>query len=206
MIIFVESLPLSLLNLLAASLPSIIIVPVHLNSVYTGLCFRSLWLTSWFASIRNITLYIFISKFPENISFQHCVTNDLISMVWCIPTTTAIITTMTLIASSWGQHGAHLGPTGPRWAQCWPHETCYLGRTTTVKLQLQQHHIYDTDGDDDNDDDDADDDDTEELAILTTRFSNQNTGYSDEYIYTWRTKPIFDTCEQNMSRFEYPET
>ena len=27
-----------------------------------------------------------------------------------------------------GQHGAHLGPTGPRWAPCWPHELCYLGR------------------------------------------------------------------------------
>ena len=23
---------------------------------------------------------------------------------------------------SWGQHGAHLGPRGPRWAPCWPHE------------------------------------------------------------------------------------
>ena len=29
---------------------------------------------------------------------------------------------------SWDQHGAHLGPTGPRWAQCWSHELCYLGR------------------------------------------------------------------------------
>ena len=28
---------------------------------------------------------------------------------------------------SWGQHGAHLGPTGPGWAPCWPHEFCYLG-------------------------------------------------------------------------------
>ena len=28
---------------------------------------------------------------------------------------------------SWGQHGAHLGPTGPRLAPCWPHELCYLG-------------------------------------------------------------------------------
>ena len=28
---------------------------------------------------------------------------------------------------SWGQHGAHLGPTGPSWAPCWPHELCYLG-------------------------------------------------------------------------------
>ena len=28
---------------------------------------------------------------------------------------------------SWGQHGANLGPIGPRWAPCWPHEPCYLG-------------------------------------------------------------------------------
>ena len=24
-----------------------------------------------------------------------------------------------------GQHGAHLGPVGPIWASCWPHEPCY---------------------------------------------------------------------------------
>ena len=28
---------------------------------------------------------------------------------------------------SWGQHGAHLGPTGPRWAPRLPHDLCYLG-------------------------------------------------------------------------------
>ena len=28
---------------------------------------------------------------------------------------------------SWGQHRAHLGLTGPRWAPCWPHDFCYLG-------------------------------------------------------------------------------
>ena len=26
-----------------------------------------------------------------------------------------------------GQHGAHLGPGGPRWAPCWPNEPCYQG-------------------------------------------------------------------------------
>ena len=26
-----------------------------------------------------------------------------------------------------GQHGVHLGPVGPRWAPCWPHELCYQG-------------------------------------------------------------------------------
>ena len=28
---------------------------------------------------------------------------------------------------SWGQHGAHLGPVGPRWAPYRPHEPCYQG-------------------------------------------------------------------------------
>ena len=35
------------------------------------------------------------------------------------------------LQGSWGQHGAHLGPTGPRWAPCLPHELCYLGRYIT---------------------------------------------------------------------------
>ena len=34
---------------------------------------------------------------------------------------------------SWGQHGAHLGPTGPSWAPCWPHELCYLGQHTWLR-------------------------------------------------------------------------
>ena len=28
---------------------------------------------------------------------------------------------------SCGPHGAHLGAVGPRWAPCWPHESCYQG-------------------------------------------------------------------------------
>ena len=35
--------------------------------------------------------------------------------------------------SSWGQHGAHLGPVGPRWAPCWPHDPCYLGMVWGVR-------------------------------------------------------------------------
>ena len=31
-----------------------------------------------------------------------------------------------LIARFMGPTWAHLGPTGPRWAPCWPHELCYL--------------------------------------------------------------------------------
>ena len=29
-------------------------------------------------------------------------------------------------------HGAHLGPTGPRWAPCWPQELCSLGRSLPI--------------------------------------------------------------------------
>ena len=28
---------------------------------------------------------------------------------------------------TWGQHGANLGTTEPRWAPCWPHEPCNPG-------------------------------------------------------------------------------
>ena len=48
----------------------------------------------------------------------------------------------TLIARSMGQHGAHLGPTGPRWAPCWPHELCYLGiYAEGQKLTLNQWSV-----------------------------------------------------------------
>ena len=36
--------------------------------------------------------------------------------------------------SSWGQHGAHLGPVGPRWAPCWPHEPWYQRLDTEAVL------------------------------------------------------------------------
>ena len=41
--------------------------------------------------------------------------------------TKAKIRLQALIARFMGQHGAHLGPTGPRWAPCWTHELCYRG-------------------------------------------------------------------------------
>ena len=34
---------------------------------------------------------------------------------------------LSLLARFLGQHGALLGPIGPRWAPCWLHELCYLG-------------------------------------------------------------------------------
>ena len=39
--------------------------------------------------------------------------------------------------SSWGQHGSHLGPVGPSWAPCWPHEPCFLGIRCIVTPNIQ---------------------------------------------------------------------
>ena len=44
----------------------------------------------------------------------------------------------TQIASFMGQNGTHPGPTGPRWAPCWPHELCYLGKF----LSYSHHSTY----------------------------------------------------------------
>ena len=55
----------------------------------------------------------------------------------------SLLRVLTLIARfvepTWGQHGAHLEQTGPRWAQCWPHELFYLGMLLT---SLKQGVIY----------------------------------------------------------------
>ena len=41
-------------------------------------------------------------------------------------------------------HGVNLGPTGPRWASCWPHWLCYLGRiiSTMGFHVLIRWHLY----------------------------------------------------------------
>ena len=44
--------------------------------------------------------------------------------------------TDTLKTSTWGQHGAHLGPTGPRWAPCWPPWTLLSGYINKLRVRL----------------------------------------------------------------------
>ena len=34
------------------------------------------------------------------------------------------------------QHGAHLGPVGPRWAPCWSHEPCYQGSSSMTLFTI----------------------------------------------------------------------
>ena len=38
-------------------------------------------------------------------------------------------------------HGASMGPTGLRWAPCWPHEPCYLGRHIWLIAAAWQLHV-----------------------------------------------------------------
>ena len=39
-------------------------------------------------------------------------------------------------------HGAHLGPVGPRWAPCWPHESYYQGCVSDVCPILKKPGIF----------------------------------------------------------------
>ena len=47
----------------------------------------------------------------------------------------------TLIARFMGPTWAHMGPTGPRWASCWPYELCYLG-ILSVHIGMGQEYDY----------------------------------------------------------------
>ena len=56
---------------------------------------------------------------------------------------TAIFNTLKpLIARFMGPTWAHLGPTGPRWAPCWPHELCYLGPQWNVWYFADFRYIF----------------------------------------------------------------
>ena len=72
--------------------------------------------------------------------------NDRYSVTWA--THTSQVTALPLVrAIPWeqslcGQHGAHLGPAGPRWAPCWPHEPCYQGSVVTLVLEKQRGKIW----------------------------------------------------------------
>ena len=40
---------------------------------------------------------------------------------------------------SWGQHGAHLCPVGPRWTPFWPHESWYQGQSYFIRDTSHGH-------------------------------------------------------------------
>ena len=76
----------------------------------------------------------------EDTSKFHCIANFITEKLLPISSKLAvdILNHHPRQQSSWGQHGAHLGPVGPRWAPCWPHEPCYRG-LSEIQLYSWQH-------------------------------------------------------------------
>ena len=66
----------------------------------------------------------------------------MLTPIWCRSIAKMHERKLSLIASSWGQLGAHLWPTGPRWAPCWPHELCYLGSCLPRVASHGNNRIY----------------------------------------------------------------
>ena len=50
-----------------------------------------------------------------------------VSIYVCFVWISVSVSWQSLIARFIGPTPTHLGPTGPRWVPCWPHEPCYLG-------------------------------------------------------------------------------
>ena len=46
-----------------------------------------------------------------------------------------IAMTARFMGLTWGPHGAHMGPTGPRLTPYWPHETCYQGQYVLAQVR-----------------------------------------------------------------------
>ena len=63
------------------------------------------------------------------------------SLIAASGTHTLIFQILPISQSLWDQHGAHLGPVCPRWAPCWPHEPCYLGKYVPHNKRLTLSHI-----------------------------------------------------------------
>ena len=77
-----------------------------------------------------------------------------LNCLWCHWSGKVSICSQPRKQSSWGQHGAHLGPVGPRWAPCWPHKPCYQGTLhghsslpsmgDLIVIQLHLQHCWDS--------------------------------------------------------------
>ena len=107
-----------------------------------------------------------------------------------ISTTMVNILIATLMACSCGLHGAHLGPAGPRLAQRWPHDPCYLGKLSTnedifIGFNENTSHVFFNDAG-------LLDSDLEELKKKKTEINTLRTEYIT-YMPLWIGPPLI-TC------------
>ena len=66
------------------------------------------------------------SGFPALTAGKADSTHDVIMQRPCVSKLHCSSTAATWTIPDSKVHGANMGPTGPRWAPCWPHELCYL--------------------------------------------------------------------------------
>ena len=96
----------------------------RLNKQWWGWWFetlsRPLWRPRNVATVVQVQLSHCLECSPLQVLMVHFIVEDFTMYLLQVPT-------LPWWQGSGGQHGAHLGPTGPRWAPCWPHELCYLG-------------------------------------------------------------------------------
>ena len=59
-----------------------------------------------------------------------------LAFVKMFPFDDVIMETTQIARFIWSQHGAHLGPVGPRWAPCWPHKLCSQGRLFIIIITV----------------------------------------------------------------------
>ena len=83
------------------------------------------WHTLWFghdflSGIQYILIWSEYRFYHSRCQIIYC-KNNVLKFVWYG------IRSQPRWQFSCGPHGAQLGPVGPRWAPCWPHESCYQG-------------------------------------------------------------------------------
>ena len=92
---------------------------------------------TWVSNIMDLKTGKYVFNGPWALEISHGWWGPRTFDKICLPVTMmfrmAIAHERWLQQGSWGQHGAHLGPTGPRGVPCWPYEPCYQGSLTQYK-------------------------------------------------------------------------
>ena len=99
----------------------------------------------WSKSVNDFPLdYLCPCKISAKIIHISCNSSSFVSPTrkpWRISSFPRLVCVATYPDSK--VHGAKLGPTGPRWAPCWPHELCYLGIYALVWMNVCGQNICD---------------------------------------------------------------
>ena len=73
---------------------------------------------------------------------QHCFLSVCLSLHFFRPVCNGVSDLLCYCFPDSKVYGNHLGPRGPRWAPCWPHELCYLGYHSQSFFYWSQHFHF----------------------------------------------------------------